>query len=269
MQLHQPNTQDQGEHGCAELKAMLSAYLDDELTREERLRADSHLIACVPCRNLVDRAEALDDTLRARFAQDELAAADELGEESADAAAMRARVLAQIGESRRRIWLPRLAAAAVVALCVGGGYLLWSQRGPSPLGPAGVGEFARGDRGGVGGGGVAVPSNSSIQLASLDPDERQALYSTSVLLRAACGTRFEDRARRDELVATVRYDELVDRLGEIMPKLSAEDRATVALARDVAARIAARGDDPSEWSRVREDVDHSMLDRSVDRLSEL
>jgi anti-sigma factor RsiW len=55
---------------CNVLKAALSAYLDDELSRDERLRADARLVACGECRTLVERAEILDGDLRAKLAAD-------------------------------------------------------------------------------------------------------------------------------------------------------------------------------------------------------
>jgi len=271
MQLHhEPPTPD----SCAGLKAKLSAYLDGELTREERLDADAHLIACAPCRGLIERAERLDESLRAQFAEDERSAGVDLDADTdaaleVDIVAMQARVFASIGERRRRYWLPRLAVAAAIALVIGGAYALLSRGGSSPLAPAGVGEFARGDVASSRAGAVSGPSAGAVRLASLEPDERQALYATSIILDSARRTAFDNSDRRRELVETIRYDELVTRLGELMPKLSAEDRATVALARDVASRIATGGEDPSEWSRVREDVDFSRLNESVDELSEL
>ena len=57
-------TNDMRAIGCSDIKAALSAYVDDELTREERLRADAHLVGCGACRDLIERAEKLDDTLR-------------------------------------------------------------------------------------------------------------------------------------------------------------------------------------------------------------
>ena len=82
---------------CNALKALLSPYLDDELTRDERLRADAHLVACGGCRTLVERAEALDEELRAKFA-DDLADADaEFAANPIDIAAFQARVLEAIG----------------------------------------------------------------------------------------------------------------------------------------------------------------------------
>ena len=97
---------------CNALKALLSPYLDDELTRDERLRADAHLVACGGCRTLVERAEALDEELRAKFA-DDLADADaEFAANPIDIAAFQARVLEAIGHEQRRTWIPRVAVHA-------------------------------------------------------------------------------------------------------------------------------------------------------------
>jgi anti-sigma factor RsiW len=260
------------------MKAALSAYLDDELTRSERLDADAHLVACAPCRALVERAEALDATLAARF----VAEFDEAGASLADLdpSALAARtedaVLAAIGKERRAIRRPRLAAAAAIAVAAAAiAFVAWRAReSGAPLAPAAVGSFASAPEPGgrqppAATDPVAPPTESAALLASLTPDERQALYNTSVVLGMAARTTFADEDRRTELRETVRYDELVDRLGEVLLKLPAEARATVALARDAAARVAAGESDPESWARLREDVDANRLRRSVDVLSML
>ena len=66
----------------------------------------------------------------------------------------------------------------------------------------------------------------------------------------------------------VGQDELVDRLEDVMPKLPAEDRATVALALDVTERLTDATDNPDEWSRIQEDVSVRNLGESVDELSD-
>ncbi|MFM7050778.1 MAG: anti-sigma factor family protein [Planctomycetota bacterium] len=97
-------------HGCDDFKAVLSAYLDDELTRAERIGADAHLLGCNGCRTLVERAESMDDALRAEFARREADAAME----PIDTGAMATRVLGAIGHERRGTWIPRFAAAAAI-----------------------------------------------------------------------------------------------------------------------------------------------------------
>ena len=256
---------------CNALKASLSAYLDDELTRNERLRADAHLVGCAPCRNLVERAESLDGELRAKLADDLADAADALASQPTDLAAFQSRVLAEIGHDQRRTWLPRIAAAAAVAVAAAGGWWAWNSReNPQSLAPSSPGTFVRGDDGS----GtralrpIEAPSAGAVRLASLNDDDRQALYATSLILDNARRTAFVDEARRTELRETVRYDELVERLEEVMAKLPPEEQATVALARDATARIAMASDDPREWVELQQDVERRGLAPSIEMLSD-
>ncbi len=255
---------------CTGMKAVLSAYLDDELARAERFEADTHLVGCAKCRTLVERAENLDRSLRSALDADVAEIDEEFASTPIDLRAFRAGVLEAVGAEHRRRWLPRIAAAAAVLAAVAGATLFFrSGNGPASLAPLGPGEILRSGallpstiaR-------VAPPSEQSMQLASLSSDDRQALYATSVLLETARRTAFDDRARREELVATARYDELVDRLENVLPKLPAEDRATVALARAATELLAEASDSPDRWARLQEDVTIRALDRSVDELSD-
>jgi hypothetical protein len=255
---------------CVGMKAALSAYLDDELTRAERFEADSHLVGCGNCRALVERAETLDRTLRSALDADIAEIDEEFASNPMDLRAFRAGVLEAVGAEHRRRWMPRIAAVAAVLAAVAGATLFFrSGNTPASLAPLGPGEILRGGtpapstiaR-------VAPPSEQSMQLASLSSDDRQALYATSVLLEAARRTAFDDRTRREELIATARYDELVDRLEGVLPKLPAEDRATVALARAATELLAEAADNPDRWARLQEDVTIRALDRSVDELSD-
>lgn len=256
---------------CSTLKASLSAYLDDELTRDERLRADAHLVGCGNCRGLVERAEALDAGLRARFADDMSDAEAEFDANPADVRSLEARVLAAIGHEQRRTWVPRLAAAAAVAAAFAGGWWIWkSSEAPRSLEPAGPGTFVRGDDAAapLRIGPVAAPANATIRLAALSEDDRQTLYATSRILDNARRTAFVDEARRTELRETVRYDELVDRLDEVMAKLPPEEQATVALAREATARIGEAANDPRAWVALQQDVERRSLAPSIEMMSE-
>lgn len=256
---------------CNALKASLSAYLDDELTRDERLRADAHLVACGGCRNLVERAEALDSQLRANLADDLSDAAAELATTPVDIAALQSRVFESIGREHRRTWLPRIAVAAGVALAAGGAAWLWNAREtPQSLTPAGPGTFVRGNDDGAprAVNPIAPPDSRAVRLASLTDEDRQALYATSLILDNARRTAFVDEARRTELRETVRYDELVDRLEEVMVKLPPEEQETVALARDAAARIASAADDPRAWVEIQQEVERRSLAPSIEMMSE-
>lgn len=257
---------------CNALKASLSAYLDDELTREERLRADSHLVACGGCRTLVERAEALDGELRAKFTDDLSDAAAELATNPVDIAAFQSRVFEAIGHEHRRTWLPRIAAAAGVALVAGGAAWLWNSREtPQSLTPAGPGTFVRGDDDDAAQRAVdpiPAPDSRAVRLASLTDEDRQALYATSLILDNARRTAFVDEARRAELRETVRYDELVDRLEEVMAKLPPEEQETVAFARNAAERIASASDDPRAWVAIQQEVERRGLAPSIEMMSD-
>lgn len=256
---------------CNALKASLSAYLDDELTRDERLRADAHLVACGGCRTLVEKAEALDGELRANLADDLAEAATELESNPVDLAALQSRVLASIGQEHRRTWLPRIAAAAAIALVAGGAAWYWNSREtPQSLSPAGPGTFVRGNDDGASRAinPIATPDSRAVRLASLTEDDRQALYATSLILDNARRTAFVDEARRTELRETIRYDELVDRLEDVMVKLPPEEQETVALARDAAARIASAADDPRAWVELQQEVERRSLAPSIEMMSD-
>jgi hypothetical protein len=256
---------------CNALKASLSAYLDDELSRDERLRADAHLVACGGCRTLVERAESLDVELRAKLSADVDDAATSLASQPIDVAALQARIFDAIGHEHRRTWIPRVAAAAAVAVAAAGGWWLWSSREtPESLAPAGPGTFVRGDdrESTRPVNPVDRPDSRSVRLASLTEEDRQALYATSLILDNARRTAFTDQARRTELRETVRYDELVNRLEEVAVKLPPEEQETVALARDVAARIAQAADDPRAWVEIQQDVERRGLAPSIEMMSD-
>ena len=257
---------------CQDFKAEMSAYLDDELARTERFHADAHLLSCANCRDLVERAEQLDARLCADFAIDLGEAEQEILAQDVDVRAMQSRVLAAIGAETRRTWLPRFAAAAAITVVAAGIFAFWSTRESAPsLAPAGVGEFVRGEHTTPSNFDptVAAPTKRAALLAALSLDDRQALYATSAILDAVRRTAFDDRARRAELGEIARYDELVDRLTDVLSKLPAEDRVTVALARDATARLADSTEEPLEWSRLQEDVSMRALDKSVDALSDV
>ena len=252
---------------CNALKASLSAYLDDELSRDERLRADTHLVACGGCRALVERAESLDGELRAKLAADLDDAGTELAAQPIDVTALQARIFEAIGNEHRRTWIPRVAAAAAVAVAAAGGWWLWSSRAtPESLAPAGPGTFVRVEPRTVDP--VDRPDSRSVRLASLTDEDRQALYATSLILDNVRRTAFADQARRNELRETVRYDELVNRLEEVVVKLPPEEKETVALARDVAARIAQAADNPRVWVEIQQDVERGGLAPSIEIMSD-
>lgn len=255
---------------CSELKAALSAYLDDELTREERLRTDAHLVDCGKCRDLVERAEQLDDSLRAQFALDLERATAEITADSVDTAAMQASVLAAIGARPQRRWLPRIAIAAGIAGAALATIAFWNAGGRSDaLAPLGPGQFASSkDPATREIEPVAQPRRESIALASLDPDERQLLYSTGVILTNLKREGFEGSTAATQLREVARYDELVDRLDVVLGKVAPEDRATIAFARETIEQFIESASDPDRLDEIRRDLERTEIDARLTTMSD-
>ena len=229
-------------HACDEMKALLSSYLDGELSREERVRADTHLVRCEACRDLVDRAEQMDRAIREEFRVEAA---------SVDTAGMQDRVFAAIGGGAqpRRRWLTPLAIAASIAAASAVGFAIL--RGGS------VAEVSEG-----------APRKSAT-LASLDADERQLLYSTSVILNGIRRPGFEATGEFAQFRDVARYDEIVAKLDAITEKLSPEDRPTVILARQAIQCLIEASADGARWESIRRDMDRTDLPHRVDGLSEV
>jgi hypothetical protein len=188
---------------------------------------------------------------------------------------MQANVLAAIGLRERRVWLPRAAIAAGIATAVLASIMLWPTDGSAKsLAPGGAGEFAVADRGKNAADGVTVPvpvpvpTRNAVELASLDADDRQLLYSTGVILTNLRKEGFQNASNRGELREVARYDELVDRLDELLTKLPTADRPTVALARESIEFLLNSSDEPARWEQIRRDLERTDLDRTVDHLSD-
>ena len=60
--------QDKTSFDCTDIKALLSALVDDELTAEKRHHAERHLTECDDCRALLTEAERCDGLLAAAVA---------------------------------------------------------------------------------------------------------------------------------------------------------------------------------------------------------
>lgn len=267
--MNQHNNEQPRPIACAELKAAMSAYLDDELTRDERLRADAHLVGCDKCRDLIERAERLDDTLRDQFARDVEEASAVFAADPVDTKSIEAGVLAAIGAPPKRQWLPRLAIAAGIAAAAITGIVLWNKGdGAQSLAPMGPGQFANGSNAPRAIDPIAAPSGASVQLAGLDADERQLLYSTGVILSNIRKADFEHTASATQLREVARYDELVGRLDSIVGRVAPEDRPTVALARDAIEFLLDTPTESDRWESIRRDMERTELDRRLNTLSD-
>lgn len=268
----QPASESQGATplGCSELKASLSSYIDDELTRDERLRADAHIVGCGSCRDLIERAERLDDNLREHFDLELEHAAGLIPTESVDTRAMQSQVFAEIGARARSRWISRFAIAAGIGIAAMASIAFWrAGDAPRSVAPAEPGQFASsGTPREPQSPSVTAPRDSAVQLASLDPEERQLLYSTSVILTNLRRADFEHSGSHTQLREVARYDDLVQRLDALLTKVPAPDRPTLALARDTIAFLIDASVDSSRWEDLRRDIERTEIDLKLDALSD-
>ena len=246
---------------CTQFKACLSGYMDDELTRAERLSVDAHIVQCTNCHSLLARAEALDQDLKSVWNDAETAV------EAFLPADFESRVFAAISLDAHKTWRPRVAMAAAAVLLLSGVTAWWILRPTTVPNRA----FEPGNFGS--GGSFATlpvdtkPSESAIALATITPDDSQAMYATAILLDGARHTAFVDQSKRELLRETATYDELITRLDDILPKLSGEAHDTVALARDLASELLREDLDETRWQRVQSRVAERDLSMAMDRLS--
>jgi hypothetical protein len=264
-------------HDCLDLKVRLSAYLDGELADDDRLCVDRHLLECRACRDLLERAEALDAEV-GTLAVDESAPAPALPSAFADEVLSRIRGGRGSLRAARRAWFLRsygqslglLAAAASIAVVASIAFVRLAyepQRAAEPTETRSlVSDDAIFESLADGVYGPPRPRYAIAQLRSapaLSRDEAQALLSAAQILRAVAETPFEEVLVRERLRQAARYDELLERLGEIEPKLDPFDRRTVAAAKMILLQLQRDECEFAGWTLLREDL------RQVDVPTEL
>lgn len=252
---------------CVDFKVSLSPYLDGELDRDTRTRADRHLLECRACRDLLERAERQDAAVRVAFAGDDLEIEPlPAGFERSVFAAIEGKPAAAsrgpLARLRSSGW--PLAAAAAVALAVTATALLVPARpGPVPLSvPTATG------------GPAAAPAWPFLPSARISGDDVHALHATGILLGAIEEMPFEDAAARERLRQIALYDDLLDRLSVLSRKLDPAARRDVEAARS-ALFVLLRDDgaaadssvESAKWSALQEDLRMIELPKALERLS--
>lgn len=266
---------------CLDLKVRLSAYLDGELVADERLGVDRHLLECPACRDLLERAEALDAEIRT-LAIDESALEPtlepKLSADFADSVVHRIRGGRTSHRNARRAWFVRsygqslglLAAVASLAVVASIAFIRLADDGQRPADPTDARSLVSDDAffealdESIHG--PPRPRYAIAPLRStpvLSRDEAQALLGTAQILRAAAETPFEEFVVRTRLRQTARYDELLERLGAVEGKLDAIDRRTVGAARTILIQLQREECEPAAWTLLRSDL------RSLDMSAEL
>jgi Putative zinc-finger len=274
---------------CVDFKVLLSPYIDGEVASEARFAADRHLIECRDCRNLLERAEANDETIRELCGRDPAFASHVAGPAGLPAT-FEGAVIARINRRQTVQWrrmrtsLGLLATAAAVAL----GAALWT------IGPWGRGDrSASGDRRerveyGNGAGGESgangagweplaqglhgppmriLDRNERLSPPILSSDESQALRNTALLLEDVLTTPFENIATRTQLREMAVYDELLRRLGEIQPRLDSTSRRHVAAARAAIFELQREHLDVAAWNSLQDDLRSLQIQRELDGIA--
>lgn len=159
---------------CKDIKALLSAIIDDELDAEHRHEAERHLADCSDCRAIVNEAEGLNDMI----AMDAQAGVDGMSlPPDFEQRVLQRTIYAGDGRSRRHawgMWSGWLAAAASLALAA----FLWiggQQQSSTP----GDSLAISGQAEAIGG----APSQPSSHRQN-QPVVRPAAYTTGVDLRS-------------------------------------------------------------------------------------
>lgn len=103
---------------CADIKALLSGLIDDELDQETRHLAERHLGGCKNCRTLIDEAESLDKMICLDAEMDSQGASLPAGFEEAVLREIAAPVFNVPYLHRWSTWVGWAAAAASLALAL-------------------------------------------------------------------------------------------------------------------------------------------------------
>jgi hypothetical protein len=261
---------------CVGFKVMLSAYLDGELASAQRFDADRHLLECTACRDLLERAEATDDAIRAiceRSPELRAATVGEIGLPEAFESEVLERVRRRSAMRWRRFSssIGLLATAAAVGLAA---IVWWVGVGDRGSDRSSYSGSDRGGRGNLvnetaalppewmdlGPGVFGPPTALSIDrrlgrsLPKLTLDELQVVHGAAVLLEAIRTTPFENVAARERLRQIAIYDELLLRLGDVAPRFDMVERRHLGAARSIVMELLRPESDVARWNTLQEDL---------------
>ncbi|MHC4217550.1 MAG: anti-sigma factor family protein [Planctomycetota bacterium] len=273
---------------CTDIKALLSALIDDEVDATERYRAERHLAECQECRELVSAAERNDALVAAAVAREDLPGTLPKGFETAvwRGAAGNSRP----GTRSWVAWLGWFTAAAAVLLAAA----VWRfDRPPAATGPVAVdpaptrsvwirpivNEVAQYPID------TPAPVTPVPVLANPGPSsswgdepgeaaprptisraDAEALESVSLLLATLrqCDDDFAPIERAREVIA---YDELLPRLWAARSNLPAEDQAPLFAAESLLFRIVHGRVSLADVRDMRRTISHLSLPQQLDAIS--
>lgn len=239
-----------GPMDCTDVKALLSALIDDEVDGTTRHRAERHLVQCDACRSLITEAESID----------ELVVADALALEPGELpVGFEGAVLGRTIYDRTRrpfaerwtTWLGWLAAAAAIALAT----TIWMidrpgrvehaattggtettllapvVYGPAPALKASLFKDDRRSRG-SGAGAALTPI-----LPGVSAEDGDTLFAASSVLELLAAADLEGFADVERIRRIVEYDDLLPRLASARERIPHADRPVVLATESILTRI--------------------------------
>jgi hypothetical protein len=278
---------------CTDIKAMLSALIDDEADDADRHRAERHLAGCKECRELISEAERNDALVAATVAGDDLPGTIPAGFEAAVFA--RAAGADQIGVARRwTVWLGWFTAAAVILLSAALWWLDRPQTMTGPLaadGPTGRSTWIRPVVNEVAQYPMDAPATSAPRssapvaqaagpsrtwrvedpapraISSLTRDDVETLEGVSLLLAMVRLSDEDGFAGIERARQVIEYDELLSRLSVVRTNLRAEDQPPVLAAESMLYRIVRGPLSVADVREMRQTISRLDLPQQIDAIS--
>ena len=278
---------------CTDIKAMLSALLDDRVAPADRHRAERHLAECTACRDLVSDAER-NEVL--------VAAALEAGNQPQglppgfEEAVLTRTTRIDGGPRRWTMWLGWLAAAAALALAAtvwqidGGAASIQDPAGrvitevyeapselrswprdadelgpPRRLVPNEIPAYLL-DASDTAGPVTTEVSAVSTWSRSLPREDLETLEGASLLLAMLREGSENGFAGVDHARQVIEYDELLPRLARVRARLLADERAAVLAAESVLYRIARGPISETQLREMRQAIVRLRLPQRIDAI---
>jgi len=268
---------------CTDIKALLSALIDDEADDADRYRAERHLAGCKECRDLISEAERNDALVAAAAAGDDLPGGLPAGFEAAVLA--RAAGTDPIGAARRwTVWLGWFTAAAVILLSAALWWLDRPQTMTGPLaadGPTGRSTWIRPIVNEV----AQYPMDAPVAqaagpsrtwrvedpapraISSLTRDDAETLEGVSLLLAMVRMSDEDGFAGIERARQVIEYDELLPRLSVVRINLPAEDQPPVLAAESMLYRIVRGPLSVADVREMRRTISRLDLPQQIDAIS--
>lgn len=259
---------------CTDIKAVLSAIMDDELDRDDRHEVERHLAECKACRKVLDEAESVDAML----------ALDAAGPSACSLpSGFEASVLARTTQAhsmrvRERRWVTYggwIASAAAIALAmtiwivdrralvhqpqrpitdtptgadafsslsyasnISNSWIYEGPVEPAPVRePAGASSASDAEASADDRPGAPPTIERIMQATTMTREDAETVYAAALALDQLRGADQRSFAELDVVRRIVEYDNLLPRLAEVHKRLNAEERAAVLAVESIFTRI--------------------------------